>query len=151
MPEVARPPRRAVIVGAGIGAVAVTAAGCGGSASTPAASSTSTPTSSAPSSAPPSSGSPTSGALAKTSDVPVGSGVIVADTVVTQPTAGVFKGFSPVCPHRGCNVNAITDGKIICPCHDSEFNLDGSVAKGPAKAPLAAKPIAVQGDSIVAG
>ncbi len=150
MPEVARPPRRAVIVGAGIGAVAVTAAGCGGSTSTPAASSPSS-SAAAPTSAPPPSGSSASGVLAKTSDVPVGSGVIVADTVVTQPTAGVFKGFSPVCPHRGCNVNAITGGKIICPCHDSEFNLDGSVAKGPAKAPLAAKPIAVQGDSIVAG
>ncbi|MCV7011532.1 Rieske (2Fe-2S) protein [Mycolicibacterium madagascariense] len=142
MPEVTRPPRRTVIVGAGIGAVAVTAAGCGSSAQTPSASSTSAPASTA---------SPSGSVLTKTSDVPVGSGVIVADTVITQPTAGVFKGFSPVCPHRGCNVNAVTDGKIICPCHDSEFDLDGSVVKGPAKAPLAAKPIAVQGTSIVAG
>ena len=76
------------------------------------------------------------GAIAKTADVPVGSGVIVDDIVVTQPTAGVFKGFSSTCTHKGCAVNKVADGTIDCPCHGSKFNLDGSVAKGPATAPL---------------
>jgi Rieske Fe-S protein len=83
--------------------------------------------------------------------VPVGSGLIVGDVVITQPTAGVFEGFSTVCPHAGCNVSKITDGNIVCPCHGSRFNLDGSVAKGPATKPLESKPVSVQGDSIVAG
>ena len=80
-----------------------------------------------------------------------GLSVILGDVVVTQPTAGVFKGFSSVCPHAGCNVSKITDGKIVCPCHNSEFNLDGSVAQGPAKEPLTTTAISVRGDSIVAG
>ena len=84
-------------------------------------------------------------------EVPVGSGVIVGDIVVTQPTAGAFAGLSSVCPHAGCNVNKIVDGAIVCPCHGSRFNLDGSVAKGPATEPLEARAVVVEGDSIVLG
>ncbi|HEY6576213.1 MAG TPA: Rieske (2Fe-2S) protein, partial [Mycobacterium sp.] len=93
----------------------------------------------------------TATALAKTADVPVGSGVIVNGTVVTQPTAGVFKGFSTVCPHKGCDVSKVENGTIDCPCHGSQFNLDGAVVHGPADKPLTAKAVTVQGDSIVAG
>ena len=90
-----------------------------------------------------------SGAIAKTADVPVGSGIIVDDVVVTQPAAGEFKAFSSSCTHKGCAVNKVADGTIDCPCHGSKFNLDGSVAKGPATKPLEAKPVTVEGDSIV--
>jgi Rieske Fe-S protein len=81
----------------------------------------------------------------------VGSGVIVDDIVVTQPSAGVFKGFSAKCTHKGCMVDKVADGTIDCPCHGSKFNLDGTVAKGPADKPLATENISVQGDSIVLG
>ncbi len=140
------PPRRVVIAGAGLGLLATTVAAC----STSGTSSAGSTASSSPA-APATSAAPASGALAKTADVPVGSGVILENLVITQPSAGVFKGFSPICTHAGCTVSQITDGKIICPCHHSEFNLDGTVAKGPAKKPLEAKTVAVQGDSIVAG
>jgi Rieske Fe-S protein len=117
-------------------------AACGSSEEKPAASSEAS--SSAPSQA-----APGGGAIAKTADVPVGSGVIVDDVVITQPAAGEFKGFSSACTHKGCAVNKVADGTIDCPCHGSKFNLDGSVAKGPATEPLAAKQISVEGDSIV--
>lgn len=89
--------------------------------------------------------------LAATADVPVGSGIIVDDTVLTQAVAGDFKGFSNICTHTGCTLNSVTDTTINCPCHGSKFNLDGTVAQGPAKTPLEAKPIVVQGESILAG
>ncbi len=89
--------------------------------------------------------------LAKVADVPVGSGVIVDDIVITQPLAGEFTGLSAVCTHKGCNVDRVADGVIVCPCHGSKFNLDGTVANGPATKPLEAKAIVVQGDSIVEG
>lgn len=143
-----RPQRRTVVVTAGIGVLATVVAACSSSAKAPAGSEAAS--SAAASSAPATSGTPGSGPLAKTADVPVGSGVIVDDVVITQPTAGVFKGFSTVCPHAGCNVSKVTDGKIVCPCHGSKFNLDGTVDQGPADKPLDAKTIAVQGDSIVA-
>jgi Rieske Fe-S protein len=135
--------RRTVIVGAGLGAVTAVLAACATDGK-PAAGTGSAPTQTSGSAAPPST-------LAKTADVPVGGGVIVGDIVVTQPTAGVFKGLSSVCTHAGCNVSAIVDGKIDCPCHGSKFNLDGTVAVGPATKPLEAKAVAVHGDSIVAG
>lgn len=90
-------------------------------------------------------------ALTRTSDVPIGSGVLLGDTVVTQPSAGNYQAFSVICTHAGCAVNTIGGGTINCPCHGSRFNLDGSVATGPATQPLAARTISVQGEWIVAG
>jgi Rieske Fe-S protein len=147
MLEEIRPQRRTVIVGAGVGALATAVAACS-SYDTKAAGSESASPSAAGSGASDAHGA---GPLAKASAVPVGSGLIVGDVVITQPTAGVFEGFSSVCTHAGCTVSEITDGNIVCPCHGSRFNLDGSVAKGPATKPLEAKPVSVQGDSIVAG
>ncbi len=33
----------------------------------------------------------------------------------------------PTCPHLGCFVNARGDGTFHCPCHDSDFQTDGSI------------------------
>jgi Rieske Fe-S protein len=144
-------PRRNVIAGAGLGLAATALTACSTYGKQPAASSAS----SAPAPAPAAPGSPgapaPAAALAKTADVPVGSGVILDDIVLTQPTAGVFKGFSSVCTHAGCNVSKIENGTIDCPCHGSKFSLEGAVVHGPAKDPLEAKAVSVQGDSIVVG
>ncbi|HEX5542770.1 MAG TPA: Rieske (2Fe-2S) protein [Micromonospora sp.] len=89
--------------------------------------------------------------LAKTSDIPVGGGVIFASrgVVVTQPSAGVFKGFSSICTHQGCPVSRIDGGTINCTCHDSHFSIeDGSVTGGPATRPLPEREVRVEGESI---
>ena len=75
-----------------------------------------------------------------------------AKVVVTQPTAGTYKGFSAVCTHRGCTVGKVADGVISCPCHGSEFSAtDGSVKQGPASKPLSAVSVKKSGTNIVAG
>lgn len=93
------------------------------------------------------------GALAQVSDIPVGGGVVFAaeQVVVTQPTQGALLAFSAVCTHQGCLVNSVQGGRIQCPCHGSQFNLDGTVARGPAPQALAARTITVQGGAVVLG
>jgi Rieske Fe-S protein len=142
--------RQKVLLGAGLGLVTAVVAACSTSGNKTEA----TSESSASPAATPASGAPAAPAanvIAKTADVPVGSGVIVDKVVVTQPAAGVFKGFSSTCTHAGCTLNKVADGTIDCPCHGSKFNLDGSVANGPAKQPLEVENITVQGDSIMLG
>ena len=74
--------------------------------------------------------------LVKTSEVPVGGGVILSQAVVTQPTAGEFKAFSPVCTHQGCTVAQIQNQQILCPCHGSAFSIStGAVVGGPPPTP----------------
>jgi nitrite reductase/ring-hydroxylating ferredoxin subunit len=98
------------------------------------------------------SGGGASGATVKATEVPVGGGVIMqtASFVVTQPTAGTFKAFSSVCTHEGCPVSQISNGAIICTCHNSRFSVaDGSVISGPARRALKAAKVTRSGDSLV--
>lgn len=92
--------------------------------------------------------------VASKSDVPEGGGVILADAevVITQPTAGQFRGFSSTCTHQGCTLDNVTDGTINCVCHGSMFSIqNGKVAGGPATEPLPTVPIIVAGDEISLG
>jgi Rieske Fe-S protein len=142
--------RKQFLLGAGLGLAATALAACSTYGKKPEATGEpSTTSGTAP--APGGPAAPAANVIAKTADVPVGSGVIVDEVVVTQPSAGVFKGFSTTCTHAGCTLNKIADGTIDCPCHGSKFNLDGTVAKGPAQKPLEAKNVTVQGNSIVLG
>ena len=90
------------------------------------------------------------GTVAKVADIPVGGAKIVSEQslVVTQPAAGTFACFSAVCTHQGCLVTDVSGGTINCPCHGSRFNLDGTVAAGPAPSPLREVPITGDGESI---
>ena len=156
--------RRAVLRGAAVAGVAGVSvpllAACGGgdeAGGTPSSSGSSSAPTSAPSSAPSSAGTPSSGGggavLGPVSDVPVGGGKVFQDAkiVVTQPTAGQYKGFTAVCTHAGCIVRSVENNTIDCPCHGSKYNAtDGSVVGGPAPSPLAAVAVAVDGTNIVA-
>ncbi len=118
-------------------------------------------TSSSPSSAPTSAttegsaststGGTTSGLVAA-SDVPVGGGVVLKDDelVVTQPESGEFKAFTAICTHQGCLVSSVDDGKIVCACHGSTFDIsDGSAQSGPATTALSEVAVTLEGDQVV--
>jgi Rieske Fe-S protein len=156
------PTRRTVFAAAGGAGLAAVLTACGsdsGSESADGAPSSQAAASGTPSQAPSDSGTASASSpagsggapLGKTADIPVGGGKVFADrkVVVTQPTAGDFKGFSAVCPHQGCLVADVSDGTINCRCHGSKFRAaDGSVAHGPATSPLPPQSVAVSGDTV---
>jgi cytochrome b6-f complex iron-sulfur subunit len=91
--------------------------------------------------------------VAKTGDIPPGSGKVVAmgskPVVVVNTDQGV-KAYSAICTHLGCVVafNDMT-GQIQCPCHGGEFNPgSGAVVSGPPPAPLPPLTVSVEGDQI---
>ncbi|MEO9171019.1 MAG: ubiquinol-cytochrome c reductase iron-sulfur subunit, partial [Candidatus Baltobacteraceae bacterium] len=53
--------------------------------------------------------------------------------------------FSPICPHLGCRFNwDETGNKFACPCHGSQFTLDGEHIAGPAPRGLDPLPLREQ-------
>ena len=140
------PTRRNVVLGAGVVGMAGVLAACGGGGSTTGSDGGDS------SAAPGSSAGGSDTGLVKTSQVPVGNGVILEaqKVVVVQPTAGDFKAFSAVCTHMACTVATIKNGTISCPCHGSTYSAkDGSVTGGPAPRPLKSIAVKVDGDEIV--
>jgi Rieske Fe-S protein len=133
--------RRGALAGIGVVGMAAAVAACGGGSGGTSGSGSSDSGGS----------SDDSSALGTTSEIPVGGGKIFTaeKVVVTQPTKGVFKGFSAICTHMGCTVDKIADGTIDCPCHGSEYSVtDAHVVRGPAPKPLPAKNIKVANGKI---
>ena len=85
------------------------------------------------------------------SDVPVGGAASFTDpkqgvpALVVQVKQGVFRAFSAVCPHAGCQVQFDQQNDLfVCPCHGSIFNgSTGAVQQGPAATGLSSIPIAL--------
>ena len=125
--------RRSLLQAAGVTAAAVAITGC---------SSTGSSSQAGPASA---------GALASTTDIPVGGGLVIEEppVVITQPTEGDFKGFTAICPHQGCLVSEVAEAEIVCRCHGSTFSIvDGAVIQGPASQGLGQESISVKDGSI---
>ena len=93
-------------------------------------------------------------AVAKTSDIPIGSGkkfvVEGVQILVTQPSAGEFRGFSAICTHAGFVMTNMANSEIKCDNHGAVFSADdGSVLSGPAPRALGQVTVAVEGDDVL--
>jgi Rieske Fe-S protein len=63
--------------------------------------------------------------------------------IVVRLSAGEFAAYSSTCPHRSCSVDLPNeDGIVVCPCHNSTFDLRGRYLGGPANADL--PPVALE-------
>ncbi len=52
-----------------------------------------------------------------------------------------------ICTHRGCAVHLQRE-KLVCPCHGSEFKLNGDVTQGPAAVPLHSYAVHEDGENL---
>ena len=60
-----------------------------------------------------------------------------APILIVRDSLRRYHALSMQCTHEGCPVNRPVNGVIVCPCHGSEYDLEGRVLKGPAQLPLA--------------
>ncbi|MFF7968604.1 Rieske (2Fe-2S) protein [Streptomyces sp. NPDC007903] len=143
-----QPATRRTLLATGAATLAVCCVGCGDDGDSSSATASTSPGGGTTSA---SSDSGDGQALGSVSEIPEGGGKIFAaeKVVVTQPKKGEYKAFSAICTHQGCTLNKVADGTVDCPCHGSKFHIaDGSVARGPATKPLAAKEIMVHGNTV---
>jgi nitrite reductase/ring-hydroxylating ferredoxin subunit len=59
-----------------------------------------------------------------------------APILIVRSSPHAFVALSTQCTHEGCPVTPPVGGIITCPCHGSQFDLDGKVRRGPAQFPL---------------
>jgi nitrite reductase/ring-hydroxylating ferredoxin subunit len=54
------------------------------------------------------------------------------DNYIIVNRKGKTQVFSSHCTHLGCSIHQIEDQHFVCPCHGSQFDMDGNAIKGPA-------------------
>ncbi len=67
---------------------------------------------------------------------------------VTKQADGSYFALRMYCTHKGCSVNLVAD-KFICPCHHSEFSLQGDVLTGPATKNLISLPVSSEETNVI--
>lgn len=68
--------------------------------------------------------------------------------LVRRAPDGRYTAVSTRCSHRGCQVAPRGD-RLACPCHGSEYTLEGDVLQGPAERPLRSFPTEVRGGAVL--
>jgi Rieske Fe-S protein len=70
--------------------------------------------------------------------------------LLVRDSATSVRAFNPVCTHRQCVVAfSANERKIKCPCHGSQFDLDGHVVHGPATRPLETHAAELAGEQVI--
>ena len=56
--------------------------------------------------------------------------------LILRSSSRHYVALSMQCTHEGCPVKPPASGIITCPCHGSQYDLEGNVRRGPAQFPL---------------
>jgi len=72
------------------------------------------------------------------------------DVLLIRESETTIRVFNAHCTHKGCLVKySNKDNRIKCPCHGSQYDLNGNVLKGPAPKPLTAHSGVIEGSQII--
>jgi cytochrome b6-f complex iron-sulfur subunit len=76
-----------------------------------------------------------------------GNGAILAE----HNSDDTFKALSGICTHQSCVISAFdgSNNVFVCPCHGSQFDLNGNVKQGPATNKLGSYSTRVENNSLV--
>lgn len=75
---------------------------------------------------------------------------VAGHVIVLSRTDKTVVALTNKCTHKGCAINPKAGANILtCPCHGAQFNLDGTVAKAPAKLPLDHYAIRVSANGVI--
>ena len=71
--------------------------------------------------------------------------------IVEHNSDDTFKAISGICTHQSCIVSGFdgSSSRFICPCHGSQFDLNGNVAQGPANRKLSEYATRVENNSLI--
>lgn len=62
------------------------------------------------------------------------------DNMLIRTSQAQFVAVSLICKHKGCTVE-LTGNKFVCPCHGSEYDINGKVTEGPSTKNLDTHPV----------
>lgn len=71
-----------------------------------------------------------------------------AGVIFVLVEGGELIALSPVCTHRGCQVD-LEGPRLVCPCHGSTYERTGRLVRGPAERGLTRYPVEVGSDGVL--
>ncbi|MCX7877683.1 MAG: ubiquinol-cytochrome c reductase iron-sulfur subunit [Ignavibacteria bacterium] len=71
---------------------------------------------------------------------PGGSVRVNDEIMLIRKSEAEFIAVKTICTHKGCDVE-LEGSKFVCPCHGSEYTIEGKVTEGPAKKDLTTYPV----------
>jgi Rieske Fe-S protein len=72
------------------------------------------------------------------------------DLLIIRDSEKTIRIFNAHCTHKGCLVKySAKDNRINCPCHGSQYDMNGNVLKGPAPRSLQAHAGEIDGNQII--
>lgn len=58
--------------------------------------------------------------------------LVARPSTIIIHTGNDYRAFTSICTHQQCTVGDFRNGRIVCPCHGSQYDASGQVVVGPA-------------------
>lgn len=74
----------------------------------------------------------------------------MTDVIVLRNAEGELVALNRTCPHQNCAVDLDEEAEqLACPCHDSQFTLEGELVEGPAQTGLTNYEVKIEDNEVL--